>query len=92
MDWYNGYFGCVDVNAQQLALADDQGRVYLLKNEKDSNPVIIETDLRDIKLRWNANGSILAVGGAQVSGVKSAQGGDGRLLVSFYTFSGQVCP
>lgn len=49
MDWYSGQYGYVDTNVQQLALVDDGGRVYLLRNEKDQSPVVVETGLADVR-------------------------------------------
>ena len=37
IEWYNGYYGVVEQSMPQLALADDSGRIYLLRNERDQS-------------------------------------------------------
>jgi WD repeat-containing protein 35 len=43
--WYDKLEGLVDVNAPTLAVAFSNGRVSLLRNETDTQPVLIDTGL-----------------------------------------------
>ena len=43
--WYDKLEGLVDVNAPALAVAFSNGRVNLLRNETDTQPVLIDTGL-----------------------------------------------
>jgi hypothetical protein len=52
-------------------------------------PLIIDTNLRYLKLKWNNNGSVLAISGAQFA--RSPQGEEKEVsVVQFYDPFGQV--
>jgi hypothetical protein len=52
--WYDKLEGLVDVNAPALAVAFANGRVNLLRNETDTQPILIDTGLVIQVLRCRA--------------------------------------
>ncbi|KAI1284858.1 WD repeat-containing protein 35 [Halotydeus destructor] len=46
-----------------LAIAFENGRIQLMRNECDESPKIINTDLLLTDMKWNAQGTVLAVTG-----------------------------
>ena len=58
--------------------------MQLMSREDDSAPIILETGIRVVSLKWNDNGSILAVAGFETSGDKTHN------LVYFYSPWGEV--
>jgi WD repeat-containing protein 35 len=71
MEWYNGKNGYFDSAANYLAIATDTGIIHLFKNFKDENPISIPTDRRNISVKWNYNGSLLAVSGTAADGASA---------------------
>jgi WD repeat-containing protein 35 len=71
INWYDGGEGCSDPLAPTLAIAYENGRVQIMRNESDEDPVLIDTEMKLTQCRWNSNGTVLAL-----SGVSSGAGGD----------------
>lgn len=46
-----------------LCIAYECGRVQLMKNEKDERPIVFDTEIKTLSVRWNPTGTIFAVGG-----------------------------
>ncbi|KAH3745059.1 WD repeat domain 35 [Pelomyxa schiedti] len=80
IDWYDGTFGYIDQKCPALAIAFENGRVQLMVNENDPNPIIIRAGLTCSTVKWNNNGSIIAIAGV----VK----GETQCSVHFYTAYG----
>jgi WD repeat-containing protein 35 len=65
MDWYNGHKGYVQQNSPCLAVCYEDGKLQILKDQRDQTPIVFDTNLKKAKIQWNSNGSILAVAGTQ---------------------------
>ena len=70
IDWYTKNFkpeggSPHDVPSPVLALCTDTGRVQLMKHENDTSPIIVDTKMKVNGIKWNPDGSILAVYGQQ---------------------------
>ena len=39
-----------------------------MRNEADEEPVLIDTEIKLTQCKWNSNGTVLALAGAQISG------------------------
>ncbi|XP_050432012.1 WD repeat-containing protein 35 [Adelges cooleyi] len=48
----------------QLAIAYKSGHVQIMKNQYDTNPVVFECDMSIVSVKWNHNGTVLAVVGS----------------------------
>ncbi|KAJ3324647.1 WD repeat-containing protein 35 [Boothiomyces sp. JEL0866] len=72
MHWYNGSRGYIQPRVPCLAICYEDGKVQILRDQKDQNPIIIDTNMKQSKLQWNVNGSILAISGLQY--IKNNQG------------------
>ena len=66
IDWYDGAEGYADPGQPTLALGMENGRLQLQRHETDDNPVLIDTGMVASSIKWNTNGSVLAVSGNQV--------------------------
>ncbi|KNE64632.1 hypothetical protein AMAG_09988 [Allomyces macrogynus ATCC 38327] len=88
IDWYNGANGYPIEKAPCLVIAFENGKLQLSRNERDQGPILVDTNLRHLVVKWNHNGSVLAVGGVQT--VKNADGDEKSiLLLQLYTPFGQ---
>ncbi|KAI9193226.1 uncharacterized protein BJ171DRAFT_588781 [Polychytrium aggregatum] len=88
LDWYNGSNGYIEPRAPCLAICFENGKIQIMRDEKDSSPMVLDTNLRHLKMKWNNNGSILAVAGVQHA--RSAQGDEKEVsVVHFYDSHGQ---
>jgi WD repeat-containing protein 35 len=85
LDWYNGINGYVQESCPCLAVGFDNGRLQIMKNDLDSDPVKIDTSMQICCLAWNSNGSILAVGGSQQSASQDKEFN----VVQFYNIFGE---
>ncbi|KAJ3015471.1 WD repeat-containing protein 35 [Thoreauomyces humboldtii] len=87
MDWYNGHNGSVDVSIPRLAVCFENGKMQLMRDEMDTAPLMIDTNMRHVNLKWNNNGSILAVSGVQY--IRSTQGDEKEIsVVQFFAPQG----
>jgi WD repeat-containing protein 35 len=88
MDWYNGSKGFIHKDVPCLAVCYEDGKVQILRNQRDQQPVIFDTNLTNCKIQWNYNGSILAISGVQF--VKGSSGEDKETcVVQFWSPYGQ---
>ncbi|KAJ1508171.1 WD repeat-containing protein 35, partial [Coelomomyces lativittatus] len=85
MDWYNGH---VTEDIPCLAIAFDNGKLQLSKNERDPGPILVDTNLRNVTIAWNPDGTILAVGGIQFSKVADSEEAKVFVLIQLYTCHG----
>lgn len=72
LGWYNGQNGYLDEKAPTLAICYESGHLQLQRSFNDANPILVETNLQQIKMEWNINGSLIALCGIQV--IKNSQG------------------
>jgi WD repeat-containing protein 35 len=63
MEWYDGAEGHVDPSAPVLAIALNTGKLQLSQGVTDEKPLVLDTGILIGKLKWNHNGSVLAVSG-----------------------------
>ncbi|XP_015596434.1 WD repeat-containing protein 35 [Cephus cinctus] len=63
LHWYDGKNGYVALDCPTLAICYQSGRVQLMRNESDDNPVVVETGMTAVWCSWNNSGSLLAVTG-----------------------------
>ena len=84
MHWYDGTEGHVEPEVPRLAIAFQNGRVQVTRGPDDDDPILIDTCMRLTQCKWNANGTVLALAGTQVTKVGS---GDTReiSMVQFYS-------
>ena len=66
-----------------LAICLRIGQLQLMKDELDDTCLVISTGMQVSNIKWNSNGSVLAV-----SGVMGNSTGPGAALVQFYSYSG----
>ncbi|TPX61518.1 hypothetical protein PhCBS80983_g01035 [Powellomyces hirtus] len=84
MDWYNGANGYVEPRIACLAICFENGKMQLMRDERDTTPFMIDTNMRHVNMKWNNNGSILAVSGVQH--IRSAQGEEKEIsVVQFFS-------
>ncbi|KAF6259424.1 intraflagellar transport protein [Scenedesmus sp. NREL 46B-D3] len=84
VDWYDGSRGFPEPSCPVLALCLDNGRMQLMRHDMDDNAVCIDTGIKPRAVKWNHNGSILAVSGHQTTGE-----GVQLWLVQFYSQAGE---
>ncbi|KAI9321166.1 WD40-repeat-containing domain protein [Obelidium mucronatum] len=88
MDWYNGSNGYVEPKAPCLAIAFENGKIQIMRDDKDQSPLVLDTNMRFLNVKWNNFGSVLAVSGIQFA--RSAQGDEKEVsVVQFYDPFGQ---
>lgn len=61
--WYNGVGGASPPDAGQLAIGFDSGRIQLMRNECDENPMIFDAGIETTCIEWNFDGTLLAMSG-----------------------------
>ena len=49
-----------------LCIAYEQGRMILMKNDKDDDPIAVDTSMVLSKIKWNPSGTIIAVAGCSL--------------------------
>ncbi|KAJ3153524.1 WD repeat-containing protein 35 [Geranomyces variabilis] len=84
MNWYNGSNGYIEPRTACLAICFENGKMQIMRDERDRSPFLIDTNMRHVNMKWNNNGSILAVSGVQF--IKSAQGEEKEIsVVQFFS-------
>ncbi len=63
---YNGGKGYIYAGVPTLAIGLRDGRVQVSAGVEDETPLSVRTGLRLKQVKWNFNGSMLALGGKQV--------------------------
>lgn len=88
LDWYNGSHGYVEPRIPCLAIAFENGKLVIMRDEKDIAPLILDTSMRYMNIKWNNAGTVLAVAGTQFA--RSSQGEEKEIsVVQFYDPFGQ---
>jgi WD repeat-containing protein 35 len=72
--------GYVEPGVPTLAICFENGRVQIMRDDTDDNPVLIDTMISASKMKWNSMGSVLAI-----AGTRSAGEGKDTQMVQFYT-------
>ncbi|KAH7484788.1 hypothetical protein PRIC1_004107 [Phytophthora ramorum] len=83
--WYDGIEGHISQEAPTLAIAFRDGKVQITRGRFDENAVLIDTGMELTQVRWNNDGSVIALAGTQVD--NSASKGDSPKefnVVQFY--------
>ncbi|OXU20972.1 hypothetical protein TSAR_008652 [Trichomalopsis sarcophagae] len=63
LDWYNGKNGYTAVDCPVLAVCFQSGRMVLLRDISDENPIVVDTGMTMACCVWNTYGSLLAIAG-----------------------------
>ncbi|XP_070516916.1 WD repeat-containing protein 35 isoform X2 [Cardiocondyla obscurior] len=63
LQWYDGKNGYVAMDCPTLAICYRNGRIILMRDTSDDNPVMMETGVTASWCSWNSFGSLLAVTG-----------------------------
>eukprot|EP01083_Nonionella_stella_P033392 91433_1 len=66
-----------------MAVGFVNGRVQIMRNDTDDDRIVVETGIDAKHIRWNSNGTVLAVAGSRTA---TAQGGAQKTyqIVQFY--------
>ena len=80
--WYSGSKMHTDDTPPGLAIAFQCGRIQLMKNDCDDDPILIDSTMNINDLKWNPFGTIFAVSG------NIDDGQDKRGIVQFYNNQG----
>eukprot|EP00439_Symbiodinium_sp_Y106_P080708 s175_g19.t1 len=86
IDWFAGPNG-PENQTPTLCLGFENGRVQIMRSDADDKPVLLDTQLRCTGLKWDPNGSVVAIAGVQSQGAAAADREVG--IVQFYAPSGQ---
>lgn len=84
IDWYDGKYGYMHALCPSLAICYENGRMQLMCNENDPNPVLIDSGMIASSCSWNHNGSLIAVSGRLVEDDRQCN------VVQFYSPLGDV--
>lgn len=84
MCWYNGMHGYVEPNVPTLAIGFDNGRVQIMRDDTDDNPVLIDTGINAVKMAWNTFGSVLAIAGTKINTLLNGDQKETQ-MVQFYS-------
>ncbi len=82
--WYDGSNGLILTNSKSLVICYENGAMQLMSREDDPAPIILDVDMHVVSVKWNDNGSMLAVAGYQTSGDKTHN------FIHFYSPWGEV--
>ena len=88
IQWYDGAEGLLSLNQPVLAIGFENGRLQLMRDETDTAPVLVDAGMSLSTMRWNSNGSVLAVAGTLSTTNSSGERRD-VCMVQFYTPNGQ---
>ena len=64
IDWFDKKGGCYDYDSPSLAIAFENGLCKLYKGIKDTNPIILKTNLTISNCKWCPNGRFIALSGS----------------------------
>ncbi|CAF1237686.1 unnamed protein product [Adineta steineri] len=71
IEWYDGSNGLMSANCKSLVICYENGAMQLMSREDDPSPIILDVDMHVVSIKWNDNGSMLAVAGYQTTGDKT---------------------
>ena len=67
IDWYDEAQMYSDEAPIGLCVAYQQGRLILMKNDKDEDPIAVDTSMVLSRVKWNPTGTMVAVAGCSLS-------------------------
>ncbi|CAF3875607.1 unnamed protein product [Rotaria sp. Silwood1] len=70
IEWYDGRNGLMSMNSKSLVICYENGAMQLMSREDDPSPIVLDVDMHVVSVKWNDNGSMLAVAGYQSTGDK----------------------
>lgn len=84
VEWYDHNkqgFSYVDFeeNAIAICVAYTVGRIQLMRNETDKEPILIDTGMMIKNAKWSPNGDLIAVCGSMI------ENSDGKGIIQFYS-------
>lgn len=82
--WYDGCEGHISQDAPTLAIAFRDGKVQITRGKFDDNAVLIDTGMELAQVRWNNDGSVLALAGTQYDSGLEGGGAKECNVVQFY--------
>ncbi len=85
LEWYKGQEGYCEPGCAVLAICLRTGQLQLMKDEMDDTCLVISTGMQASNIKWNSDGSVLAV-----SGVINNSTGPGGAVVQFYSCNGKA--
>ncbi len=53
MQRYNGAHGYVEPNCPSLVICYENGRMQIMRDEVDENPILIDTEMKVVQCQWN---------------------------------------
>ena len=74
----------MSANSKSLVICYENGAMQLMTREDDPSPIILDVEMHVVSVKWNDNGSMLAVAGFQTTGDKTHN------FINFYTPWGEV--
>ncbi|KAL3151657.1 hypothetical protein ABBQ38_012645 [Trebouxia sp. C0009 RCD-2024] len=84
LEWYSGQEGYCEPGCPALAVCLRSGQMQLMTDELDDTCLVINTGMQVSNIKWNSNGSVLAV-----SGVIANSNSPAAAVVQFYSCYGQ---
>lgn len=66
IEWYDQAKMYTDDAPVGLCIAYQCGRIILMKNDKDDDPIAVDTSMQLSKIKWNPSGTLLAAAGSSV--------------------------
>ncbi|RHY35208.1 hypothetical protein DYB32_000267 [Aphanomyces invadans] len=83
LHWYDGCEGHVSDDAPTLAIAFADGKVQITRGRYDDSAVLIDTGVELSQVKWNCDGTVLALAGTQTSRGSSGESREFN-IVQFY--------
>lgn len=84
LEWYHGQEGFCQPGCPVLAVCLRTGQMQLMTDELDDSCLLVNTGMQVSSIKWNSNGSVLAV-----SGVIANNGSAAAAVVQFYSCYGE---
>ncbi|TYZ67233.1 hypothetical protein PybrP1_011840 [[Pythium] brassicae (nom. inval.)] len=81
--WYDGCEGHISQEAPTLAIAFRDGKVQITRGRFDENAVLIDTGMELSQVRWNNDGSVIALAGTQYDAASRSESKEFN-VVQFY--------
>jgi WD repeat-containing protein 35 len=66
LEWFEEAQMYSDEAPVGLCIAYQQGRLILMKNDKDEDPIAVDTSMLLTKVKWNPTGTMIAVAGCSL--------------------------
>ena len=85
LEWYSGQGGYCEPGCPVLAVCLRTGQMQMMTDEMDNTCVVVNTGMQVSNIKWNSNGSVLAV-----SGVVANSNSPAAAVVQFYSCYGEL--